>query len=175
MIESLFCIVRSIVIRIVNCGRVSLPLHSRLGEHTNVYTSRGRIRFGYGVITAPNTNFSALDGGSMHIGNRVFVNRNCIFVCRKSIRIGNHCTFGPNVCIYDHDHKYGYQGIESGYNYGDICIEDHCWIGAGVIILKNTQIGEGSIIGAGCVVKGTVPPHSLVTMDSKLKIREINK
>ena len=52
-------------------------------------------------------------------------------------------------------------------------IGDNCWIGAGVIILKGTNIGEGSIIGAGCIIKGVIPPHSIVTMNRQLSIREI--
>ncbi len=46
-------------------------------------------------------------------------------------------------------------------------IEEHCWIGAGVIILKGAYIGKNSIIGAGAIVKGNVPAHSLVMSDHK--------
>lgn len=33
----------------------------------------------------------------------------------------------------------------------------------GVIILRNSHIGKNSIIGAGVLVKGTVPENSIVT------------
>lgn len=166
-------VLRGIVVRIKNRGRVVLPVHSRLDRRTSIYTSDGKIEFGSGFVSSANDAFSALDGGKMVIGRRVIVNRNCLFICRSSIRIGNHCTFGPNICIYDHDHMFGEEGVRQGYKYGDVIIDDHCWIGAGVIILRNTHIGEGSVIGAGCVVKGEIPPHSLVTQDRRLSITRI--
>lgn len=174
MIEAIKCVVRWCTVIIKNHGRVSLPIHSRLAPYTRVFTSKGTIRFGIGFTSSTNTAFSSLDGGEMVIGDRVIVNRNCILICRHNIRIGNHCSFGPNVCIYDHDHNYGKDGMKPGYKYGDVVIEDHCWIGAGTIILRGSHIGEGSVIGAGCVIKGNIPPHSLVTMERKLKIQEID-
>ena len=32
------------------------------------------------------------------------------------------------------------------------------------MILRNTHIGDGCVIGAGVVVKGDIPPHSIVTL-----------
>lgn len=173
MIDKIVYICRGGIIRIQNRGNVMLPIHSRLGKQTVMRTSGGKIKVGLGFMTAPNTYFSSLDGGIMIIGERVIVNRNCIFVCRRRISIGNYCGFGPNVCIYDHDHKFDFHGKKAGYDYEDVVIGDNCWIGAGVIILKGTNIGEGSIIGAGCIIKGVIPPHSIVTMNRQLSIREI--
>ena len=72
--------------------------------------------------------------------------------------------------IYDHDHKFGPEGIRPGYNTAPVVIENDCWIGAGVTILRGTHIGEGCVIGAGSIVKGEIPPHSLVTSDRQLTI-----
>lgn len=54
------------------------------------------------------------------------------------------------------------------YNYidnvsDDVIVEDEVWIGANVILLPGTKIGRGSTIGAGSVVRGKVPPYSIVT------------
>lgn len=78
--------------------------------------------------------------------------------------------FGPGVTIYDHDHKFSVEGVKTDLNYGSVIIDDGCWIAANVVILRNTHIGEGCVIGAGTVVKGQIPPHSLVTSDRKLNI-----
>ena len=120
-----------------------------------------------GVIIA--NNYSCFDncliianGGRLEVGAKVFFNRNCIF--------------GPGVMIYDHDHKFNENEIfKNKYKLGIITIEKNCWIGAGCIILRNTHIGEGCVIGAGCIVKGHIPPHSLVTSNRKLNIVPINK
>lgn len=109
--------------------------------------------------------------GELEIGKGVSFNRNCVVVCRKSIKIGHDCLFGPNVCIYDHDHIFGIEGLKRNeYTCKDIVIEDGCWIGAGVIILKGSYIGKNSVIGAGTIIKSHIPANSLVVTDNKNKI-----
>ena len=44
----------------------------------------------------------------------------------------------------------------------DIVIEDHVFIGSHCAILGGAIIGHHSVIGAGTVVRGTIPPYSLV-------------
>ena len=92
------------------------------------------------------------------------------------IVIEDECIFGPNVCVYDHDHIFDENGIDNyNFSYKDVHIGRGCWIGAGAIILKGTNIGEGSIVGAGTIVKGVVPPHSIVTNKRDLVIKPILK
>ncbi|XGB42399.1 MAG: acyltransferase [Nodosilinea sp. LVE1205-7] len=43
-----------------------------------------------------------------------------------------------------------------------ILIGKNVWIGAQAILLAGAQIGEGAIVGAGCVVAGAVPAYSIV-------------
>jgi len=45
---------------------------------------------------------------------------------------------------------------------GAIVISDDVWIGARAIILGGTTVGRGSIVGAGAVVRGAIPPRSVV-------------
>lgn len=109
-----------------------------------------------------NSELVCLKGGNLEIGDAVFINNNCNIVCRNYIKIGSHCRFGPNVCVYDHDHIYGYEGVTDNYKLGKVEIGKGCWLGANSVILRDSHIGEGSVIGAGVVVKGDVPPHSVV-------------
>ena len=135
--------------------------------------NKGSICFGKRIMARRNAVFTA-DKGSIIIGDYTTFNYNCITVSHGEIKIGKYCSIGPNVVIYDHDHlfdKTGYRGNE--YKKGFVEIEDNCWIGANVTILRNAHIGEGSVIGAGTVVKGDIPPHSLVTLDREIKIRPI--
>ena len=44
----------------------------------------------------------------------------------------------------------------------EIKIGNHTFIGAKAILLPGTQIGDNCIIGAGTVVKGTIPNNSVV-------------
>ena len=41
---------------------------------------------------------------------------------------------------------------------GAIIIEDNCFVGANSIILGGSKVGRDSIIAAGAVVHGIVPP-----------------
>lgn len=108
--------------------------------------------------------------GEMDIGNACF-NRHCIISGRYRIKIGDNCFFGPNVCVYDHDHKYTLEGVQPHeFKCSEIVIEDGCWIGAGVIILRGTHIGKNSVIEAGAVVKGDIPPNSLIVTERKTRI-----
>lgn len=77
------------------------------------------------------------------------------------------------MTIYDHDHVFSAEGILPGFRYGSVIIEQGCWIGANVIILRDTYIGKGSVIGAGSIVKGNIPPHSLVTNNRNINIVSI--
>ena len=110
----------------------------------------------------------------MIIGNGVFINQNTVIAAHKKISIGEGTTIGPNVCIYDHDHRFGAQGIMPGYKEADVTIGNNVWIGANVVILRGTVIEDGCVIGAGCVVKGHIPAHSLVVTNRKNDISELN-
>lgn len=41
-------------------------------------------------------------------------------------------------------------------------IGNDVWIGANACILRGVSIGDGSVIGAGCVVTKNIPPYSIV-------------
>jgi acetyltransferase-like isoleucine patch superfamily enzyme len=45
---------------------------------------------------------------------------------------------------------------------GPVIIEDDVFVGEGAIILSNVTVGKGSIVGAGAVVRQSVPPGSVV-------------
>lgn len=133
----------------------------------------GIANIGAGLRMKTNAYLAIVNGGVLTLGERVSINRNSIVVCHDKITIGDGCTIAPNVAIYDHDHRFGIDGVQKGYKTSAVVIEDNCWIGAGVIILRGTHIGEGSVIGAGCVVKGRIPAHSLVRADRTLDVMQI--
>lgn len=86
-------------------------------------------------------------------------------LCAEHIRIGDNTLFGSNVFISDENH--GLKPLTSPYQEQplatkEVIIQNNCWIGERAVILPGSVIGEWSIIGAGAVVKGTVPPMSIV-------------
>ncbi len=138
-----------------------------------IQRKQGEIVLGENIFTKKNVALASI-AGKLQIGDNVFFNRNNIIVCHDQINIGKNCMFGPNVVIYDHDHKFSKNGIEpSEYNVSPIVIEENCWIGANVTILRGTHIGSSCVIGAGSIVKGDIPPHSLVVSEKQMVIKPI--
>jgi acetyltransferase-like isoleucine patch superfamily enzyme len=76
----------------------------------------------------------------------------------NKIIIGENCGIGGNVSIWDTDfhglHFHDRTCLEK-VKTEPVIIGDNVWIGANVIILKGTEIGNNSIIGAGSVVVGS--------------------
>lgn len=106
--------------------------------------------------------FSVRDKGTLDIGNKAFFNRNCQIAVREKVVIGDDCLFGPNVCIFDHDHLVDENGISRTlFRTKPVIIGDHVWVGANVTILKGVTIGDNVIIGAGSIVTSDVPANTV--------------
>ncbi|WP_304153542.1 acyltransferase [Megamonas hypermegale] len=122
-------------------------------------------------------NFSlVVDGGKVVIGNNVFFNNNCSIVSHKSIIIGENCIFGEGVKIYDHNHKFAKYNVEKkyqGFSSSEIKIGKNCWLANNVIILKGAEIGDNSVIGAGCVIKNKIPANVIVSLSGDYNIQKI--
>lgn len=125
-------------------------------------SSGGKIKLGYHVCALSNCRFSA-HGGVLKIGNNVGINSNCIISSHDNIEIGDNVEIGPNVCIYDHDHDTKCEGgIKAGrFITSPVSVGNDTWIGANVVILRGTKIGNKCIIAAGSVVKGEIPDNSI--------------
>lgn len=138
---------------------------SRIHGTAKINLKCGKAIFGKGITLKSGAYIAIVNNGELTIGDNTHVGQNCNIICHDSIKLGNRCALGPNVMIYDHDHAFGAMGLESGFRTAPVVIGDNCWIGAGVIILRGTTIGKGSVVGAGTIVKGKIPPYSLVISD----------
>ena len=135
----------------------------------------GRLILGKNVITRGRVTFS-VKSGVLRIGKDISFNCGDIVACMQDISIGDDCAFGPNVVIYDHDHQFSGKGFAvKEFNCSPVVIEDHVWVGANAVILRGTHIGRGCVIGAGAVVKGDIPAHSLVKGDRKITVEPIKE
>ena len=135
-------------------GKCSMPLVQAFGHHTEVKIKDGPARFGKEQITRGNAVFR-VEGGELTVGDKCFFNQNVSITCKKKIVIGDRCQFANNVVIVDHDHA----GSENWGSYVEtpVNIGNDVWIGANVVIMRGTTIGDKAVIGAGSIVKGDVP------------------
>ena len=76
------------------------------------------------------------------------------------ITIDDYATLGAYVSIITHDasltHHTGTTRL------GRVVVGKRAYVGVGAILLPGTTIGEDSVVGAGTVVHGEIPPGSLV-------------
>ena len=162
--------INMIRVRLLVFNNIHLNGRENIHFTTQIYgRAGGTVSIGKGVSSLRDCSFVSV-GGQLDIKDFTSFSEDCIVVCHERIAIGEHCLFGPRVCIYDHDHKYDKEGVQKGYKTAPIIIGERCWIGANAIILRGTTIGEGSIVGAGTIVKGVIPPHTLVTNNRELCI-----
>ncbi|WP_292044308.1 sugar O-acetyltransferase [Massilia sp. UBA6681] len=97
-------------------------------------------------------------GWNIRIGNRVFINFNCIILDVARVGIGDDTRIGPAVQIYTAEHPLDPQQRRSGLESGrPVTIGSNVWIGGGAIILPGVTIGDDAVIGAGSVVTRDVP------------------
>lgn len=144
-------------------------------KNTDIFINDGSIEIGKGFAAGPGLRMAAVNGGSIYIADNVAFNYSARLVAHKSIYVGKGCSFGPNVMVYDHDHDYdGESFSRQEFRVAPVVVEQNCWIGANSIILRGTHIGAGCVIGAGTIVKGVIPPHSLVTHNRELKVTPIH-
>lgn len=116
--------------------------------------------------------FEAHGDGVLEIGEGTYFNRYCMISAHEHVTVGKHCMFGPGVKIFDNNHKHSPKtGVSSQLNTAPIFIGDNSWVASDAIILKGAYIGKNCVIGAGCIVRGTVPDGSVVTNKQELMIR----
>ncbi|HFX3832221.1 MULTISPECIES: acyltransferase [Enterococcus] len=103
-------------------------------------------------------------GGKLNIGENVGIGKRNIIGCQESVEIGEGSTLGPNVLIYDHDHKFEYgTGVkQKEYKTSPVKIGKNVWIGANNVVLRGTNIGDNCVIAAGGVLKGDYPANSII-------------
>ena len=121
----------------------------------------------------------------LKIGNDVGLS-GVIIASAKAITIGNRVMIGANTTISDTDsHAINYQfrhpkyfGIDNDsflepVKTKEIIIEDDVFIGMHSLILKGTHICRGSVIGAGSIVTGYIPPNVIAAGQPAKVIKEI--
>jgi acetyltransferase-like isoleucine patch superfamily enzyme len=107
----------------------------------------------------------AWDSGEpvLRIGNRVSIRSHFTLSAAESVVIEDDVLIAGYVSIYDSDHTLAgaWNPMWNPQRTAPVRIGRGTWIGERVTILRGTDIGEQCIIGAGSVVKGTIPSRSI--------------
>ena len=98
-------------------------------------------------------------GTQISLGDRVFVNMNCVFLDAAPITLGDDVQLGPGVQLLTSDHpRDAAQRAMCLESARPIRIGARAWLGGGTIVLPGVEIGRDTIIGAGSVVTRSVSP-----------------
>jgi maltose O-acetyltransferase len=101
--------------------------------------------------------------GRITLGERVFINRNCLIEGCGGIEIGSdvHLAFG--VSLITSTHQLGSSARRCGPSeIRPIKIGAGAWLGANVTVLPGVTIGHGAVIAAGSVLTTDVPADCLM-------------
>ena len=115
------------------------------------------VRLSDGVILAPY-------GGSIVLGENVFVGPYCVLYGHGGLTIGRDTMIAAHTVIIPSNHCFEDPAlpiVRQGQSSLGIAIGDDVWIGCGARILDGVSIGDGCVIGAGAVVTRSLDPFSI--------------
>jgi acetyltransferase-like isoleucine patch superfamily enzyme len=103
---------------------------------------------------------SVIIGDGTSLGDAFFMTSTC------RIELGRHVMSSQRLFLSDCLHLYDdptipviLQGNTDG---NPLVIEDGCWLGIGVSVVRGVRIGRHAVVGAGSVVTKDVPPFAVV-------------
>jgi len=98
-------------------------------------------------------------GSTVSIGERSTIYEASLGVTEGGkITLGYDCLLAEGVDLRNGD-SHSIIDVESGKRINaaeDVVVGDHVWLGARVIVLKGSRIGDHTVIGAGSIVTGPI-------------------
>ena len=115
-------------------------------------------------------------GNRIYLGENVFLNANCYIMDGGTVTLGNNVFVGPYCGFYTANHPLNYSDRNKGLEVAlPIKVGDNCWMGANVSIMPGVTIGSGCVIAAGAVVTHDLPDHVLAAGVPAKIIKTINQ
>ena len=152
-------------------------LFYRIGPRSSIsppfYTENPElIQLGEKVYIGPNCRIEAYpsqrnasnEEPMLIIGNRVTMEDGVLISCGESLVIEDDVLIAGRCYISDNNHSFDPLGLPYREQEADMKptrIGAGVWLGQNVCILAGSDIGERSVIGAGSVVRGRIPPYSV--------------
>ena len=131
--------------------RVSWPRGGKpvyIGRGARVRVAKGgRLELGQGLYLSENSLVQVNSGARASLGENVFMNANARMVAAESVRVGGHTMLGLNVCVYDHDHVFGEEGVSGDLVFSPVEIGERCWIGANSLVTRGVRIADRACVG----------------------------
>lgn len=111
------------------------------------------------------------------IGNRVRIEHGVNISCHRSLIIEDEVLIAGGSYVGDNNHSIDPRGpryLEQPLTSTPTMIGRGAWLGQNVCVLAGSVIGERSVIGAGSVVNGHIPPYSIAVGIPARVIKQYN-
>jgi len=103
--------------------------------------------------------------GSVRLGPKVVLGRDNVVNSYLDVEIGENALLGDWIYVCDFDHRYDRLDLpirKQGLVKTPTRIGADVWVGEKASILRGADIGAGSVIASQALVKGPIPPFSIV-------------
>jgi acetyltransferase-like isoleucine patch superfamily enzyme len=97
-------------------------------------------------------------------GDNVSIHPMCYLNANGGIHIGSDVSIAHGTTIMAEEHDYSQPGVpikDTPGVFKPVIVGSDVWIGAGVKVLAGVTVGDHVVIGAGSVVTGDLPAHTL--------------
>jgi len=131
------------------------------------------LRLDGNVYIGRNTILSCKEG-SISIGEYSNISANCSLLSETEIILGRYC-FLAGHCYLVAGGNHSFDDVsrpimfQPSLSKGGIRLGDDVWLGAGVIVLDGASVGQGTVVGAGAVVTGSLPEY-VVAVSSRRQV-----
>ena len=113
-------------------------------------------------------------GARVSIGDRTFLNYDCVMLDVAAVTIGADCQIATRVQFLTATHPVDPEPRRIGWESGaPIVLGDNVWLGGGVIVCPGVTIGDDTVVGAGAVVTRDLPPGVVAAGVPARVVREI--
>jgi maltose O-acetyltransferase len=113
-------------------------------------------------------------GSRIRVGAGTFVNYGLVALDVAPIEIGDDVQIGPNVQLLTPTHPIDPDARRAKWEAAEpIMIEANVWLGGGVIVLPGVTIGENTVVGAGSIVTGDLPPNVVAAGNPARVVRSL--
>jgi acetyltransferase-like isoleucine patch superfamily enzyme len=157
--------------KIATRGLVRIGRGATIGEGARIEgLSRDGVQIGPGAsigahtIIAP-TSVMRILGQGCSIGANSGIGQYSFIGCGGGVTIGANVIMGQYVSFHTENHVFDDVDrpiIAQGVVDSPVIIEDDVWIGVKATFLAGAHVGRGCVVAAGAVVRGHIPPYSIV-------------
>jgi acetyltransferase-like isoleucine patch superfamily enzyme len=149
----------------------------QIGARSRLVSRSDRTALG---VNHPVVLRTLLPGALIEIGDNVGISGGSICAA-VHVTIGNGTMLGANVVVADTDfhpldsRERWSEGVPAPAAEHAVVIGRNVFVGTGAIILKGALIGDDTVIGAGSVVSGSIPPGVVAAGNPARVLRSLSR